>query len=285
MSSKVKLKRHGTFSLREGWYSKGINALIDNSDLFTKNRGIELLGIGSNMVTSLKYWMTASDAVYYKNKKYGLTEFGKLIFDYDNYLESDFTWYLIHLKIVSNYSESPVFNIIQNNSGLNTFDSKDIQAVISNKFSKEGIEFSIDSLKSDISIYLRSYTELKTIDNPENNNSCPLSNLNLLKEVDRGYFIKTMPSTNDLNFLLVYYSLIEIINKDRFVIDDVMTMNNSPIQIFNLTLDNFLYYLNQMKNNDLIVINKTAGLNTVYIKQRLTINEIFEKYFGGDFNV
>ena len=41
-------------------------------------------------------------------------------------------------------------------------------------------------------------------------------------------------------------------------------------------------YLDEMKKNDLIIINRTAGLNMVYLKKKLSLNEIAEEYFKGD---
>ena len=38
-------------------------------------------------------------------------------------------------------------------------------------------------------------------------------------------------------------------------------------------------YLEVLKRKKLITINRTAGLNMVYINKRMNLGEIFEKYF------
>ena len=43
----------------------------------------------------------------------------------------------------------------------------------------------------------------------------------------------------------------------------------------------YLQYLEEMKKNKLIDINKTAGLNVVYFKKKKKLEEVFEDYFGG----
>ena len=60
MNNKVKMKRHESFSIREGWLVKGIKAVIDNPKVFSSQSATEILGIGSNMVKALKYWLIAT---------------------------------------------------------------------------------------------------------------------------------------------------------------------------------------------------------------------------------
>ena len=62
---KIKLKRNESFYIREGWFEKAINCIADNEgvNIFYKNDGISYLGIGSNMVKSLKYWLKAANII------------------------------------------------------------------------------------------------------------------------------------------------------------------------------------------------------------------------------
>lgn len=41
----------------------------------------------------------------------------------------------------------------------------------------------------------------------------------------------------------------------------------------------FYLYLNEFKREGLITVNRTAGLNMVYIHEKLSERQIFEKYF------
>ena len=59
-----------------------------------------------------------------------------------------------------------------------------------------------------------------------------------------------------------------------------MEKEKSPFKIFNLDKYLYLQYLEEMRKMGLVTINKTAGLNTVYIEEHLSLNQVFEKYFG-----
>ena len=102
MIQKVRMKRHESFSLREGWLAKGLNEVKKNKKVFSSSDATDELGVGYNMVKSLKYWMYATKLIEDVGRDVELTEFGNLILKYDSYLEDKFTWWLIHLQIVLN---------------------------------------------------------------------------------------------------------------------------------------------------------------------------------------
>ena len=53
----IRLKGHEKFHLREGWIAKGLYGVSKNAKVFTGNEGTDQLGVGTNMVKSIKYWM------------------------------------------------------------------------------------------------------------------------------------------------------------------------------------------------------------------------------------
>ena len=110
MINKVKMKRHESFSIREWWLAKGLIAVKEDSKVFSSSDATDVLGIGTNMVKSLKYWMTATSLIKEENKKMVLTELGDLIDKYDPYLEDIFSWWLIHLNLILNLEDSYVYS-------------------------------------------------------------------------------------------------------------------------------------------------------------------------------
>ena len=108
---KLKFRKNESFYIRDGWFEKAINtiALNKNKNIFAKNNGTSMLGIGSNMVKGLKYWLIASNLITSNVTETKLTNLGNLILQYDRYFESEFTWFLIHYNLCINYSECPIF--------------------------------------------------------------------------------------------------------------------------------------------------------------------------------
>lgn len=284
----LKLKRHETFSIREGWLEKGINNIIREPASFSKDNGTRILGLGSNMVKSLRYWVQATNLIEFG--KYGghLTEFGEIIYEYDKFLEDDFSWWFIHLMLVSNFNDAPVFNEIFN-SKYSKFDKMYLRSMLEEEFERENYEVkNIASLESDITIFLKSYC-VEDESSPENNLICPLSKLNLLMPINKKDYKKNTPNYIDLDYRVVYFALVNFLNPNKiengtimFNIEDILTIKNNPIALLNLTPSLFFVYLDEMKKNKMIRLDKTAGLNVVYIDKILNIRELFESKFRGE---
>lgn len=279
--STYKFKKNESFYIRDGWFEKAINSIneAEIKNIFSKNEGVKILGIGSNMVKGLRYWLSASNVISTSASSTELTEFGRLLLTYDQYLESTFSWSLIHYFLVKSKYECPMFHFVFNGK-QKYFTKKDKVTDLMSIFKEEGVSPKIDYVEDDLNVFLKSYINEETIDNPEDNYSCPLSTLKLIaKKKDR--YEKCKPSYASISYLAVYFILNEAYNGQPFNIEDSFDSENCPVSVFNLDKNSYLQYLDEMKNNGLITINKTAGLNTVYFAKKLKISDIFNLHFGG----
>lgn len=278
----IKLRKHESFYIREGWFEKAVNTIHEsNANIFFKNDGIRYLGIGANMVKALKYWLKAADLIEGKNND--LTEFAQLLLHYDQYLDDPFSWFLIHTKLIFNQEECPVFFEVFN-STLNTFDKTDLNEFLYEKFYQVDKTINKKSIDSDVSVLLKTYFNDEPATNPEENYVSPLARLGLLRKEKNGY-VKTKPAYSNLSYLIVYYVLSQLYDYQAFEIEDSMNDINSPYRIFNLDKFMYLQYLDEAAKNELITIDRTAGLNTVYFSKSLTLTDIFNEKFGGGNNV
>lgn len=282
---KLRLRRHGSFYVREGWIEKAINIIEETTgeeSIFRKEVGVANLGIGAMMVSSLKYWMVASEIIY--ERKNELTDFGKLLSKYDPYLEYDFSWWMIHQHLVCNFKDSPIFYIVFNYFGKGSFTKNELIEFVSRYIKENGFECSNEKyISDDVSILINTYLKGKII-NPEDNKISPFAKLELLKHSDDNKYEFSMPRRDKLSFFVVYDCLVKSMNgKESINIDDLAECKNNPMKIFNLDKNTFYLYLNDMKEDGLITINKTAGLNMIYINEKCSIEGIdaivFEKYF------
>lgn len=278
-----KFKRNESFYIREGWFEKATHLISDpkNSDIFSKNNGIVKLGIGSNMVKGLRYWLTASGLITVTNSKTSLSELGELVYEHDRYFESPFTWSIIHTNLVRNAVECPLFHVIFN-SNMKSFTKDDAIDCVFETLTKRNKDITKKYISDDMPVFLKTYVNETAIDNPEENYVCPISYMKLISKKGNKY-VKNRPSYQSISYLAVYYVLTQQYKKETsFNIEDCLVSEDSPTLIFNLDKSAFLQYLEEMKRDGLISVNKTAGLNTVYFsKNHLTVKKIFERYFGG----
>ncbi len=282
MDIKLKLKRHESFSIREGWLAKGIRNVKENSKTFSSAEATDILGIGTNMVKSLKYWMSATCLIKEENREAFLSEFGSLIDIYDPYLEDIFSWWLIHIKMMLNVDDAYIYNLFFNKCGKKSFSKRDIYEQLSLNLNNEKLEYNENILQDEVNMIIKTYAIDEKIDNPENNFISPLSELNLIKKIDRDTYERNKPEYRNLNYLVVFYLIEQLIkDKDYISIDELLKVDNSPAKLLNLDKNLINEYLDEMKRNGLVIINRTAGLNMVYFQKKLSLEDIMKEYFEG----
>src|ERR1700694_4954634 len=97
--------KHESFYIREGWLFKGLRAVERDEAIFVAPDASERLGLGKNMVRSLRFWMQATGLSQEKTgnrvRVQELTALGKRILVSDPYLELEGTLWLIHHQLLS----------------------------------------------------------------------------------------------------------------------------------------------------------------------------------------
>ncbi len=101
--------RHETFHLREGWLTKGLRSVGDGPESLERDGAHHDLGVGINMLRSIKYWLRAFglasvDAERGRAVGHHLTALGELLLDQDPYLEDAGTLWLLQSELSSNRS-------------------------------------------------------------------------------------------------------------------------------------------------------------------------------------
>ena len=280
MDIKIKMKRHESFSIREGWLAKGLIAIKNDPKVFSSPNATDILGIGTNMVKSLKYWMLATKLIEEKNRNIVLTELGEIIYEHDLYLEDNFTWWLIHINLLLNLDDAYIFNTFFNKCNYSTFSKKNIFEQICNLLTLDNYEYNEKTLQDEINMIIKTYSIDEKIENLENNFICPLSELSLIKKIDRDTYERIKPTYKDLHYLIVYYNILNILNDKEYIgIDELFKIDNSPVKLLNLDKNLLNEYLDEMKRNELILINRTAGLNMIYLNRKLSLTDISLEYY------
>ena len=106
-----RLSGHETFPLRYGWLKKAFDAVYatesdegDNRSVFSGHDAIARLGVGKNMVASIRHWATAARIVADRPGRDGIatTRLGNKIFGrngLDRYMENIATSWLVHWQL------------------------------------------------------------------------------------------------------------------------------------------------------------------------------------------
>ena len=88
----MKFRAHETFFIRKGWLSKGMKCVDAREDVFISKdeNPMDVLGIGANMVKSLRYWLLAvglTEEPTTGRRVQRFTPLGRSVFENDRYIE------------------------------------------------------------------------------------------------------------------------------------------------------------------------------------------------------
>jgi hypothetical protein len=277
--------KHQTFFLRSNWIYKGIHAVINpdfHEDIFVHSKKYyRILGLGSSMLKSLRYWLEATCIVDFINGEHVLTSFGKYLSFNDIGANSSFSKILIQYFLVSNFrinsiEMSHAFYWLFNINGDRLFDREYLVSELE-KWDREQKELngkinytSINTLKSDVDVLVNTYTKGNPL-HPEDKTYSILADLRLLKEDGRNiYKLPLDPMKYDYDAFMYLIYLWRDKSQD-LSIDSLIENENSIGKAFNFSRNELLEISDIMVNKGYpIQINRTNNLNYIKIVDDLS---------------
>lgn len=282
---KYKLKGHESFIIRDGWLTKGIKEVHHDPKLFSINSGADVLGVGTNMAKSIRYWMRTAGLTSESNKGVFLTETGQIIYEHDPYFEDPFSLWMIHVNIVCNFAQATSWNLFFNHMNLNSAFSRDemfdmMRSLITEYTGEQ--EPSERSVRDDCAAILSMYSRGgEQNDDPEDKKNSPFEELGLLVKTGHKY-LKKRPMIDRIAPLVVLYIFLNRLNTEKSLQIDTLTDDeNMPGKILNLNRIAVNEFLDILQNNGYIIVNRTAGLDIVYPGrcQGMTKEDIVKIYY------
>lgn len=269
MSSKViyKLKGHEKFPLREGWMTKGLAAAKNNNPhIFLEDKGPDILGVGSNMVKSIRYWMQACGMLEKDGNREKISSIAEIIYEKDKYFEDVFSLWLLHSNLAKNRDQATVWYMFFNMFKADVFSKTDLQSKIRLElYNFVGQYVTESSVKDDIDVLLNMYSKGNVRnDDPEDKIICPLSALGLIKKEDEMYY-KVQPDLRKVDNTLVLYELSCMFKEEKSLsIEKVVTGKNGLGALYHMTMVTANQYLDSLEALGFIRVDRTAGLDMVY---------------------
>lgn len=276
---KIKLQGHEKFSLREGWINKALQVLPENPDAFTRKNATDLFGIGSNMVKSLRYWMRAFGLTNASGTE--LSEMGKLIANYDPFLEKTFTLWMMHSYIAKNIEDATSWYMYFNRCDAADLDKNEIESILLREVKKyaAGTTFSEKSLSNDVDVLLNMYSKNKKKFDPEDKSISPFSQLVLVKKIEGRYF-KSHPNKKDFSEMIVLYELsLRLLDAEGISIEAAVNDEKGLAKIYNLSSVMANDYFDRLDAAGYIRVDRTAGLDMIYPVMKLDPMEIIKQYY------
>ena len=289
---------HESFALRYSWLSKGLQAFSKNPHLFhSDSAGLEL-GVGSDMVRAIYYWLRAARLINVGPKSTAaVTILGNMIFDEttgaDPYLEDEGTLWLIHWLIASNSRLATTFFWFFNYYHKADFTALELSTAL-NDFAQDRILHSkrstLATRQRAIQVLLRMYTQSRSNSQApiEDALDSPVSSLGLINHStgDRTYLSKS-DSRMSLPNEIVGFAILQVMQSrgaSSIPIEDLMFANLdscAPGSVFRLTENDLVRII-----EDLIKtmpgdfeLRDSGGINQLYLLAEPSPLALLRKYY------
>lgn len=176
----VVFARHETFHPRFGWLKKGFDRASTDSEIFLREDAPVRLGVGKNMVRSIRYWCSAFKLL----KDDQPTDFGQQLLSqagWDPYLEDPASLWLLHWKLLESPNLATAWDFTFNYFRQVEFTTEDLFYQLCEYRDREAPRISDSSLKKDVSCVLRMYVVQPSKSQvSEDSLDCPFAELGLV---------------------------------------------------------------------------------------------------------
>lgn len=271
---------HESFHCKSLWLKKGYDYLKQGKS-FNDVDSVMNLGVGKNMVSSIRFWM----------KAFGLTENDQLndIADYmfdegngkDPFCEDIATLWLLHFLLV-NSEVSSIYNLafVDFQRERKEFDREQLQTFIKRKCSvlEQKNVYNENTVKKDISVLLQTYiapADLKQIERF----TAMLINLNLIRDIDNDKFRFNETDSSTLPLEILLFSLICIKGEDKLISFDKIQYISL---LFCLPITNMLECLEklQTKYSEILTYTDNSGIRNIHFKKDMDHLSVLDLYYN-----
>lgn len=246
---KLKFSGHETFPLRHGWLLKAVTYIHENGKIRTSNdedlqNAVVSMGVGKNMVSSIRYWCEISRVI----RDDRLTQFADLLFGnstiegVDRYLEAPSSMWLLHWAINSNKAELTTSRWFFNHYNGQRFDKNSLIKALERDLSLTDVRVPArKTLEKDVDCFLQTYTT-KNFEGKvsEDSFASPLSELELVFQGSGKVYRSDLADRDSLTDEVLLYCLDEFFRSNPqsggyFAFDKLLTMSGSPARVFRLS--------------------------------------------------
>ena len=272
---------HESFACKSHWLKRGYD-FIRGENNFNDDDAVVRLGVGKNMVASIKFWLKAIGLL----KDAGLVALANHLFDDDNgkdpYLEDIGTLWLLHfLLIQTDYATIYKTTFVDYHRQRNIIEKSKLQNYIKHIcFDETGYKnlYNDNTVKRDIGVMFHNYCAKNGGNvNIEDSNSL-FAPLNLICETEKNTYRFNYDTRSDVPSLIFLYALlIKFEGRNSISFEDITEL----ALIFCLTNNDLLDIINYLCDlyPSEIVFSDVAGIKELQFRATLNSIDVLDRYY------
>lgn len=251
----MKFGHHQSFYLRVNWLPKAMKMHSEDPGFFYDEFAFERIGLGKNMVKSLRYWVVATTVMEESKNDdrqsiHRLTEFGELVFHFDRFIRLPLTSAVLHNLLASNREHATTWYWFFNEHNYRSSSNEELLAALNDWVKQHHTRaVSVNTLKRDLDCLKLMYTaRAKNDGDPEDVVASPLSGLDLLYD-SKEQFVKRSSDFLQLDLDALYFGLLYYCNLhgvDSVTLEEIQVKPRLWGKLFHLSSSQILEVLEML---------------------------------------
>lgn len=273
---------HESFPCKTLWLKKGYDFIYGNNN-FNAADAVVKLGVGKNMVASIRYWMKSFGLL----KEGGLAEVARLVFadniGMDPYVEDLGTLWLLHYLLISS-REATLYNLLftRFQRERRIFERQHIVSFVKRYMAENGKlkNYNENTVKKDVAVLLQNYVQPMKAQAMEDYSTL-LIDLDLVRTTDGKQYIFNQEGKRQLPPDILMYAIIEEKKADNSIDYDTLQNIGLMFCLNDMELIADLLLL-QERYPDVIRYSDTAGLRQVQFLRSVGSLNVLSHYYQNE---
>lgn len=281
--TKYTFSGHESFPCKTLWLKKGYDFVKEHGN-WNDADSVVKLGVGKNMVASIRYWMRA----FGLTQNDVLADIANYIFDSDNgkdpFIEDLGTLWLLHYLLVST-GEATLYKLLFTRFQRErlTFEREHLVSFVKRTMTEDGRlkTYNENTVKKDVGVLLQNYVQPQKPQSMEDYSSL-LIDLDLIRQSQDGkQYTFNVEGKRQLPLVILLFAIVNEKGDDNSVDYDTLQTIGNMLCLNDMEIINMLMAL-QVKFPDLLRYSDTAGLRQVQFLKNVSSEQVLTYYYDDE---
>ena len=283
--AKLTFSGHEKFHCRQFWLKKGYDFLCAGRR-FTDDDAVVALGVGKNMVNSIRFWLKAFDLVDDNEQP---NDFARFLFGEngrDPYLEDEGSLWLLHYRLISSANVS-IYSLFFNEFRKKRieFQKDHLLAFLKRQCDEQSAAISENSLSADIDVLIKTYLRPKgKVRDIDDDCSGLLIDFALLQDISSGHeawYAVESKERDTLPVEIFLYAILDQASGQSVSFRDLLNGENSVGLVFAMNESGVMKKIQEALAlfPSQLVFSDDAGIRELQFKEPLDKEALLHDYY------
>lgn len=289
----MQINKHGSFYIRNGWPTKIIDAISEDSYIFSPNNelnAVDLIGVGRVMIKAMRYWAVALGIADESKDQQGvyhsLTNLANTIAEYDLYCADKGTLWLLHRNLATNLDNATAWSWAFNLYEETSFSKMEFSIAFHAFLQREGASYTKKTIEKEFDCFKNTYAieQVFSINKIIEEDTVPFfAPLKLLEYKGNGQFERRKVLAKEVPLHIFLICIImdnseHLTNNRQISLEHLLESNYQVCKYMSLSYSTLLELLQQLENEQYLRLVNNFGNRYIELSD-IDVNDLLMTYY------